>query len=140
MNALGATLHGNPYSFEYDRAHRMGKPQQNRTRPVALILMRHRDKQNLFAALAKCKEKGELKEVYINSARTEAENEKYIKLLTFAKATKEKDSTAKYRIRNLTLQITGKDTTGFFHINNTGQIATVAPPKHKDGDRTSTKN
>ena len=100
MKAFGTTLYGNPYSFDYDRAYRMGKPQQNRTRPVALVLLRHRDKQDLFAALAKCKEKGELKEVFINTARIEAENEKYMKLLNFAKATKEKDSTVKYRIRN----------------------------------------
>ena len=126
-NALGMT------SLDFDRAWRMGKRQQNRSRPVCVILLRHQDKLALFAALAKSKEDGNMKDVFINQARTKEDHHKHMKLLQFAKARKLKDITTAFRIRNLTLQITSKELNGYFQVNKQGEIAGAALQKKKVG-------
>ena len=125
-------------SLDFDRATRMGIPHQNRTRPVAVILLRHRDKVELFAALAKRKEEGKMKNIFINQARTQEENDKYMKLLEFAKAQKRKDTATKYRIRNMILQVTSKELNGYYQVNKQGEVSAAPPPKQKAGRGTST--
>ena len=110
-------------TIDYDVARRVGKPITGKHRPIELVLVRQRDKMLILSAKAKLRGNADSKNIYINPTRTQAEQEKYKKLLEFAKQQKSQDPSTKSRfVRGGTLELSGGPAAGQYYVDANDKI------------------
>ena len=110
-------------NIDYDIARRVGKPVKGKSRPIELILVRQRDKMEILSAKTKLGGNPDAKNIYISTARTQAEQKRYKKLLEFAQNKKSQDLSIKFRFkRGDILEITEGTNTSQYYVDSANKV------------------
>ena len=111
--------------LDIDNARRIGRPIGGKNRPIEVALVRQKDKYAILTAKSQLRNDPNMKNVYINPARTKLESRNFKKLTEFAKGHKATNTSTKFRIRNGRLELTDDNGSQQYGIDKTGKLIKI---------------
>ena len=115
-------------SLDYDNVRSMGPRVLGRNRPIELTLVRKVDKFAILFTKKKLKDQVSSRSIYINSARTQKEQAKYIKLLEYARSLKALNCDIRFIITAYNvLDVQNGNRNEKFEVNKEGKVTQYQP-------------